>query len=151
MGCAIKTAVVQTQKKWCASIQGCDIRPILWFSERTYMDVLSAISIIYAPYFAAGLVLPCATGRYSMCWCLRTIKSTPRRFSPSPELMLNLSIVPETGKSACDRFFCTQTPTDGIAPSYITKYSTACAIWELNSCYCVFFTQSRARAKHMSK
>ena len=139
MGCAIKTSVVQTQKKWCASIQGCDIRPILWFSGHTYTDVLSAISIIYAPYFAAGLILPYATGRYSMCWCLCTKKSTHRRFSPSPELMLNFSIVPETGKSACDRFFCTQTPTDGIAPSCITKYSTACEIWELNSQYFVFF------------
>ena len=103
------------------------------------------------PNCTAGPQWCSVTMRNTTSWCLGTIKSMSRRFSPSPELMLNFSIVPEIGKSAFDRFFCTQTPTDGIASSCITKYSTACEIWELNSQYFVFFMQTRVWAKYIPK
>ena len=125
--------------------------PIFWFSAHIYLHVVSVIWGFCSRFFVAGLILLYASGRANMCWCLCTKKSTHRRFSPSPELMLNFSIVPETGKSACDRFFWTQTSRYAIAPSWITKYSNACEIWELNSHYFVFCMQTRVRTKHIPK
>ena len=83
--------------------------------------------------------------------CLGTINSMPRRFSSSPELMSNCGIVPETWKSARHRFFCTPTPTSGMPPCCISKYSTDCEIWELNSQYFVFCMQTRVRTEYTPK
>ena len=125
--------------------------PIFWFSAHIYLHVVSVIWGFCSRFFAAGLILLYSSGRANMCWCLCTKKSTHRRFSPSPELMLNFSIVPETEKSACERFFCTRTPTYGIAPSCIPEYSIVCEIWELNSQYFVFCMRTRVRAKYTPK
>ena len=118
---------------------------------RRFFDQKNCLPRVCLQNCTAGPQLCSLTMRNTASWCLGTIKSIPCRFSPSPELMLNFSIVPETGKSACDRFFCTQTPTDGIAPSCIPKSSNACTIWELNSHYFEFSMQTRVCSKHMPK
>ena len=138
-----KPEVAQTEKKCRASIQACEIAPMLWFFKHTYLHVLRVICRICASYFAASLALLHTIGRHGMWWCERMKKLMPRRFSTSTELIMNFDIISGTWKSARHRFSCARTPTGDMAPYCILKYPTDYEIWVLNSHYFTFCMQNR--------
>ena len=116
-----------------------------------FLPKKKVLSRVHPQFFTAGQEWCPLTMRNDTKRCLVTENSMSRRFSSSPELIPNYGIVPETWKSAWHRIFCPPTPTGGMPPCCILKYSMDCEIWELNSQYFVFCMETRVRTEYTPK